>query len=35
MHVVPKKTGLALVPNGKNELISMRVQYGFRMYIDF
>uniref|UniRef100_A0A6N2NBX1 Reverse transcriptase n=1 Tax=Salix viminalis TaxID=40686 RepID=A0A6N2NBX1_SALVM len=35
VHVVPKKTGLTLVPNEQNELIPMRVQNGWRMCIDF
>ena len=35
VHVVPKKTGLTLVPNEKNKLVPMRVQNGWRMCIDF
>jgi len=35
VHVVPKKTGLTLVPNEENELVPMRVQNGWRMCIGF
>ena len=28
MHVVPKKTGLTLVPNEQNKLVPIRVQNG-------
>jgi hypothetical protein len=35
VHVVPKKTSLTLVPNEQNELVPMRVQNGWRMFINF
>ncbi|XP_071921856.1 uncharacterized protein [Coffea arabica] len=35
VHVVPKKTGITLVKNEKNELVPMRLQNGWRMCIDF
>nr|XP_027122274.1 uncharacterized protein LOC113739242 [Coffea arabica] len=35
VHVVPKKTGITLVRNEKNELVPMRLQNGWRMCIDF
>ncbi|XP_019153451.1 PREDICTED: uncharacterized protein LOC109149915 [Ipomoea nil] len=35
VHVVPKKTGITVVRNQKNELVPMRVQNGWRMCIDF
>ncbi|XP_022159045.1 uncharacterized protein LOC111025486 [Momordica charantia] len=35
IHVVPKKTGITVVRNCNNELVSMRVQNGWRMCIDF
>ncbi|XP_071916300.1 uncharacterized protein [Coffea arabica] len=35
VHVVPKKTGITLVRNEKNELVPMKLQNGWRMCIDF
>ncbi|XP_027157814.1 uncharacterized protein LOC113759438 [Coffea eugenioides] len=35
VHVVPKKTGITLVKNEKNELVPMRLQNGWKMCIDF
>ena len=35
VHVVPKKTGLTLVHNERNELVPMRLQNGWRMCINF
>ncbi|XP_071905591.1 uncharacterized protein [Coffea arabica] len=35
VHVVPKKTGITLVRNEKNELVPMRLQNGWRMCIEF
>ena len=32
---VPKKGGITVVPNDKNELISQRIVTGYRMVIDF
>ena len=35
VHCVPKKGGIAVVPNDKNELIPQRIVTGYRMAIDF
>ena len=35
VHCVPKKGGMTVVPNDKNELIPQRVVIGYRMCIDF
>ena len=35
VHCVPKKGGITVVPNDKDELISQRIVTGFRMVIDF
>ena len=35
VHVVPKKGGITLVPNDKNELIPTRTVSGWRMCIDY
>ena len=35
VHCVPKKGGITVVPNDKNELIPRRVVTGYRMVIDF
>ncbi|XP_052189944.1 uncharacterized protein LOC127799754 [Diospyros lotus] len=35
MQVVPKKTGITVVPNEKNELVPMRVQNSWRVCIDY
>ena len=35
VHYVPKKGGITVVPNGKNELIPQRIVTGYRMVIDF
>ena len=35
VHCVPKKGGIAVVPNDKNELIPQRIVTGYRMVIDF
>ena len=34
-HCVPKKGGITLVPNDKDELIPQRIITGYRMVIDF
>ena len=34
-HCLPKKGGIAVVPNDKNELIPQRIVTGYRMVIDF
>ena len=34
-HCVPKKGGITVVPNEKNELIPQRIITGYRMVIDF
>ena len=34
VHCVPKKGGITVVPNGKNELIPQRIVTGYRMVID-
>ena len=35
IHCVPKKGGITVVPNDKNELIPQRIVTGYRMVIDF
>ena len=35
VHYVPKKGGITVVPNDKNELIPQRIVTGYRMVIDF
>src|SRR3954467_8615693 len=35
VHCVPKKGGMTVVPNDKNELIPQRVVIGYRMCIDY
>ena len=35
VHCVPKKGGITVVPNDKNELIPQRTIIGYRMCIDF
>ena len=35
LHCVPKKGGITVVPNDKNELIPQRIVTGYRMVIDF
>jgi hypothetical protein len=35
IHCVPKKGGITVVPNDKNELILQRIVTGYRMVIDF
>ncbi|XP_073290992.1 uncharacterized protein [Primulina huaijiensis] len=35
IHVVPKKTGITMVRNQNDELVTTRVQNGWRMVIDF
>ena len=35
IHCVPKKEGITVVPNDKNELIPQRIITGYRMVIDF
>src|SRR3954465_77680 len=35
VHCVPKKGGMTMVPNDKNELIPQRIVIGYRMRIDF
>ena len=35
VHVVPKKIGITIVRNEKNELVSMRFQNSWKMCIDF
>ena len=34
MHCVPKKGGITVVPNDKDELIPQRIITGYRMVID-
>ena len=34
IHCVPKKGGITVVPNDKNELIPQRIATGYRMVID-
>ena len=33
VHCVPKKGGITIVPNDKNELIPQRISTGYRMVI--
>ena len=35
VHCVPKKGGITVVPNDKNELIPQRIATCYRMVIDF
>ena len=35
VHCVPKKGGITVVPNDKNELLPQRIVTGYRMVIDF
>src|SRR6266536_2197985 len=35
VHCVPKKGGITVVPNDKNELMPQRIVTGYRMVIDF
>ena len=35
VHCVPKKGGITVVPNDKDELILQRIITGYRMVIDF
>ena len=35
VHCVPKKGGITIVPNDKNELIPQRIITGYRVVIDF
>src|SRR3954463_12342628 len=35
VHCVPKKGGMTVVPNDKNELIPQRTIIGYRMCIDY
>ena len=35
VHCVPKKGGITVVPNDKDELISQRIITDYRMVIDF
>ena len=35
VHYVPKKGGITVVPNDKNELIPQRIVTGYRMVIDY
>ena len=35
VHCVPKKGGITVVPNDKDELIPQRILTGYRMVIDF
>ena len=35
VHCVPKKEGITVVPNGKDELNPQRTVIGYRMVIDF
>ena len=35
VHCVPKKGGITVVPNDKDELIPQRIVTGYRMVIDF
>ena len=35
VHCVPKKGGITVVPNDKNELILQRIVTGYRMVIDY
>lgn len=35
VHCVPKKGGITIIPNDKNELIPQRIVTSYRMVIDF
>ena len=35
VHCVPKKGGITVVPNDKNEFIPQRIIMGYRMVIDY
>ena len=35
VHCVPKKVGITIVPNDKDELIPQRIITGYRTVIDF
>ena len=35
VHCVPKKGGIIVIPNDKNELIPQRIVAGYRIVIDF
>ena len=35
VHCAPKKGGITVVPNNKNELIPQRIVTGYRMVLDF
>ena len=35
VHCVPKKGGITVVPNDKDELMPQRIVTGYRMVIDF
>ena len=35
VHCVPKKGGITVIPNDKDELIPQRIITGYRMVIDF
>ena len=35
VHCIPKKGGITVVPNDKDELIPQRIVTGYRMVIDF
>ena len=35
VHCVPKKEGITVIPNGKDELIPQRIITGYRMVIHF
>ena len=35
IHCVPRKGGITVIPNDKNELIPHRIVIGYRMVIDF
>ena len=35
VHCAPKKGGITVVPNDKNELIPQRIVIGYKMVIDF
>ena len=35
LHVVPKKSGVTVVKNDKNEMVAQRLQTGWRVYVDY
>ena len=35
VHCLPKKGGITVIPNDKNELIPQRIVTGYRMVIDY